>query len=357
MTTGSSRRVVSYHRPGHVAGERAAALEHEGSAQRSTALDHVARARQLNPDDDDLRALLRTEFCRRWPDSSRALDAIDRYALLPAGELLRSVLVLRAALAVGGDLERALPAAIGVECVHVGGHVHRDLIDHDDVSLGRVSVHRRFGPERAIVAANALYFSGFALIAECRARGASAEQVAEVTRIQAEAGVEHSRGAELELAIGGDPDHARSEYLRMVRLTSAVPVSAACRIGAVLGGADVEQTRALAGFGENLGMAMRIRDDLAPLRTGGRAGRANLPVALVRDHGTDAECERLRTLWSGEGADAASRQDAAGLLTDSGALTAAQRMADQYTGRARRKLRRLPVGASRDRLLELTRSR
>lgn len=320
-------------------------------------MDQAARARQLNPDDDDLRALVRTEFGSRWPDSARALDAIDRYALLPAGELLRSTLVLRAALAVGGDLDRVLPAAIGVECVHVGGHVHRDLIDHDDMSHGRVAVHRRFGPERAIVAANALYFAGFALIAECRERGATAEQVAEVTRIQAEAGVDQNRGTELELAIGGDPDHARTDYLRMVRLTGAVPLAAACRIGAVLGGADAEQTRALTGFGENLGMALRIRDDLAPLHTGARAGRPNLPVVLARDHGTDAERERLRTLWSGEGADIASRRDAAGLVAGSGALTAAVRMADQFTGRARRKLRRLPVGSSRDRLLDLTRTR
>jgi geranylgeranyl diphosphate synthase type I len=261
-------------------------------------LDHAERAYQLNPDDDDLRALLRSELCGRWPDSARGLDAIDRYALLPTGELLRSTLVLRAALAVGGDLDRVLPAAIGVECVHVGERVHHDLIDHDDISHGKVAVHRRFGPERAIVAANALYFSGFALIAECRARGATAEQVTEVIRIQADAGVERSRGAELELAIGGDPDHAPTDYLRMVRLTSAVPLAAACRIGAVLGGADAEQTRALAGFGENLGMALAIRADRA----------------LVR-------------------------------------------LADQFTGRARRKLRRLPVGSSRDRLQDLTRSR
>jgi geranylgeranyl pyrophosphate synthase len=264
-------------------------------------LDETARIRPpgiQSPglDDDDLRALLRTEFASRWPDSTRAPDAIDRYALLPVGTMLRALLVLRAALAVGGDLHRVLPAAVGVECVHVGSLVHQDLIGHGDVRRGRVSVHRRFGPERAIVAANALYFRGFGLIDECRARGATAEQVAEATRIQAEAGVQASRGAELELAIGGDPDPVPADYLKMTRLKTAV-LAGACKIGAVLGGASPEQVRALAGFGENLGMARQLIADAHPPR---------------------------------------------------------ERMARQYVGRARRKLRRLPVGASRDRLAQLT---
>ncbi len=262
-------------------------------------MDEAAlRVPPLSPADEDLRELLRAEFAARWPDSSRALDAVDRYALIPVGTLLRSLLVLRAALAVGGDLNRVLPAAIGVECVHVGSLVHEGLMGRDDIRHGRVAVHRRFGPERAIVAANSLYFRGFGLIEECRDRGATADQVAEATRIQADAGVQASRGAELALA--GDSAHAPAEYLRIAKLKTAV-LAAACRIGAVLGGATPDQARALAGFGENLGMATHLSTEPKPSR-----------------------------------------------------LPSAERLVQQYGGRARRKLRRLPVGASRDRLAQLT---
>jgi geranylgeranyl pyrophosphate synthase len=260
----------------------------------------VLRVPPLSPNDDDLRELLRDEFTARWPDSPRALDAVDRYALIPVGSLLRSLLVLRAALAVGGDLHRVLPAAIGVECLHVGSLVHAGLMGHDDVRHGRVAVHRRFGPERAIVAANSLHFRGFGLIEECRDRGATADQVAEATRIQADAGVQASRGVELALALTGDSTHPPAEYLRIAKLKTAV-LSAACRIGAVLGGANPDQVRALAGFGENLGMATHLSTDAKPSR-----------------------------------------------------LPSAERLVQQYGGRARRKLRRLPVGASRDRLAQLT---
>ncbi|HWO65371.1 MAG TPA: polyprenyl synthetase family protein [Umezawaea sp.] len=264
-------------------------------------MDEAARhVPPLSPNDDDLRELLRDEFAARWPDSPKALDAVDRYALIPVGSLLRSLLVLRAALAVGGDLHRVLPAAIGVECLHVGSLVHAGLMGHDDVRHGRVAVHRRFGPERAIVAANSLHFRGFGLIEECRDRGATADQVAEATRIQAEAGVQASLGADLALALAGDSAHAPAEYLRIAKLKTAV-LPAACRIGAVLGGANPEQVRALAGFGENLGMATHLRSDAKPSR-----------------------------------------------------LPSAERLVQQYGGRARRKLRRLPVGASRDRLAQLT---
>lgn len=263
-------------------------------------LDEAAtRVPPLSPDDEDLRSLLRAEFAARWPDS-RALDPVDRYALIPVGSLLRSLLVLRAALAVGGDLHRVLPAAIGVECVHVGSLVHEGLMGRDDIRHGRVAVHRRFGPERAIVAATSLTFRGFGLIDECRDRGATADQVAEATRIQAEAGVQASRGAGLALALAEDSTRAPAEYLRIAKLKTTV-LAAACRIGAVLGGATPEQARALAGFGENLGMATHLRADAAPMR-----------------------------------------------------LPSTERLVQQYGGRARRKLRRLPVGASRDRLAQLT---
>lgn len=258
------------------------------------------RVPPLSPTDDDLRELLRDEFATRWPDSPRALDAVDRYALIPVGTLLRALLVLRAALAVGGDLHRVLPAAVGVECLHVGGLVHEGLMGHDDVRQGRVAVHRRFGAERAIVAANSLYFRGFGLIDECRDRGATADQVAEATRVQADAGVQASRGAELALVLADDPSPDPAEYLRVARLRTAV-LPAACRIGAVLGGATPEQTRALTGFGENLGMASHLSADARPSR-----------------------------------------------------LPSAERLVQQFGGRARRKLRRLPVGASRDRLAQLT---
>ncbi|WNV89949.1 polyprenyl synthetase family protein [Umezawaea sp. Da 62-37] len=261
----------------------------------------ASRNPPLSPQDDDLREMLRIEFAARWPDSRRgALDAVDRYALLPVGTLLRSLLVLRAALAVGGDLHRVLPAAVGVECLHVGSQVHQDLLRHDDVRHGRVAVHRRFGAERALVAANSLYFRGFGLIGECLDRGATAEQVADATRIQADAGVQATRGLELALELDGNPDPESVEYLRTAKLRTAV-LAAACRIGAVLGGATPDQARALAGFGENLGMATHLRTDSKPARA-----------------------------------------------------VSAERMAQQYTGRARRKLRRLPVGASRDRLAQLT---
>jgi geranylgeranyl diphosphate synthase type I len=171
---------------------------------------------------------------------------------------------------------------------------------HDDVRHGRVAVHRRFGPERAIVAANSLHFRGFGLIEECRDRGASSDQVAEATRIQADAGVQASRGAELAFALAGDSTRPAAEYLRIAKLKTAV-LSAACRIGAVLGGATPEQARALAGFGENLGMATHLSAAAKPSR-----------------------------------------------------LPSTERLVQQYGGRARRKLRRLPVGASRDRLAQLT---
>src|SRR5581483_6111011 len=110
-------------------------------------------------DAPELPALLRAEFSRRWPDGTTGLDAVYHYALIPSGKLLRPLLVVRSALTVGGELFGVLPAAVGIECVHVGSLMHDDIIDKDSTRRGRPAVHTVFGPEQAIVAGNALYFS------------------------------------------------------------------------------------------------------------------------------------------------------------------------------------------------------
>ncbi|MGW1290472.1 polyprenyl synthetase family protein [Streptomyces sp. NPDC002586] len=275
------------------------------------------------------------------------------HALRPGGKLLRPLLLVHSAGAVGGDPARVLPAAVGLECAHVGSLVHDDLIDHDDVRRGRAATHHRFGSATAIVTGNALFFGWFEALATCADRGISSRQLMRAMRIQAETGRQICEGAAREIAMAGRVDTPIAEYLEMTRLKTAVLTAAARRIGAVLAGVTPARTTALGSFGEALGAAFQIRDDLLPhvgdpAATGKpndsdlRNQRPTLPVLLARDHATASQAAALRDAFASLPRDTACARIRQ-LVQETGALAHASRLAHDKTAEALAHLHRLPV--------------
>ena len=326
----------------------------------------IERTRGSEPD-EALLAELSTECKRRWPVTAQALQAIHRYAMLPPGKLLRPLLVLESALAVGGNAESVFPAAIGFECAHVASLIHDDIIDHDDTRRGRASVHHRFGLERAILAGDALFFQWFDALGECLARGVPAEQVAAAMRIQAVTGMELCRGVELELCLCGNIHCGADRYLEMARLKTALLLSSACQVGAVLGGAgqEPERARTLGAFGEALGLAFQIRDDLLPYDShpeniGKPAGsdlrnrRPTLPLLLAHEAGSSDDRALIEHALSANADVAAAHAPILHVIHRTGAYAACSRIAVDHADRAQRLLAALPATPSRERLRRLT---
>ncbi|MEU6064509.1 polyprenyl synthetase family protein [Streptomyces sp. NPDC047082] len=279
-------------------------------------------------------------------------------ALDPPGKLLRPLLLVHSALAVGGVLEQVVPAAAGLECAHAGSLVHDDLIDRDAVRRGRAAVHARFGPGTAVVAGNSLFFAWFDALAECADRGVPASRIVTAMRVQARAGREACEGAARELAQTGDLGIPVEAYLEMARLKTAVLFSAACRIGAALAGAGECEAAALAGYGEALGIAFQIRDDLLPY-TGGLSGkpsdsdlrnqRPTLPVLLARDHAGPAQREQLARAFTTP-PDERTGNRMRELVAATGALHTAAELAQEHIRRALAHLDALRETPARNRL-------
>ena len=108
-----------------------------GSTQYRTFIDGLARSESGR--------LLQRELGRRWPETADRLAAVARYALLPAGKMLRPILTLHAAEAVGGSPADVLAAALGMEYLHVATLVHDDIIDADALRRGRPAVQVAYG--------------------------------------------------------------------------------------------------------------------------------------------------------------------------------------------------------------------
>jgi geranylgeranyl diphosphate synthase type I len=321
-----------------------------------------------SPQHESVLTALLAEFEARWPAGATGLAGMHRYAINPPGKLIRPRLVVWSALAVGGELARALPAAVGFEAVHTGSLLHDDLIDRDDVRRERPAVHTAFGAAQAIIAGNALFFEWFVALDRATRRGAPAEVIVAVMREQAAAGTAVCHGALAELDLSGTLDQPVKDYLAMARAKTAVLTRAACAVGALLGGAGSAEVASLADFGEHYGMAFQIRDDLLPYLSGGdRAGggagkpadsdlrnrRPALPLLLAWEHADDDVRARLRrAMDEDDPATAIARVHE--LLDQTGALRRTRQLGDEYLLRARQALTALPAGCARTELAAMT---
>ncbi|MEU0845453.1 polyprenyl synthetase family protein [Streptomyces sp. NPDC005962] len=289
----------------------------------------------------------------RWPSGGERVHRISRYALLPAGKMLRPLLLVESARAVGGGYEESLPAALGVEYLHAGSLVHDDVIDGDALRRGRPTVVARYGVADAVVTGDALIMGMFAAVAECADQGLPAERLLEAVRVLARAGVDLCRGQAMEADLCGDAACGLDRYLTMISLKTSALFRGACQAGALLGGGDATWQRALTSYAEHLGLAFQMHDDLLPYTsetaaTGKSAlsdtanGRPTFPVLVAYERASAAERETLRTALRGT-LPAPDAYDAVRRVLDStGALRAARERARAEVAHAKDRLAELP---------------
>ncbi|MEE9217471.1 MAG: farnesyl diphosphate synthase [Acidobacteriota bacterium] len=224
------------------------------------------------------------ESLDRWlPDETEAppkLHRAMRYAVFPGGKRLRPVLVLASAELVGARNEVALPGACAVELVHTYSLVHDDLpaLDNDEFRRGRPTLHRAFGEALAILAGDALLTCAVDILTTAPHQEHERRLRALAVLVQA-AGTGGMIGGQVDdLEASGtpsDPSHVESIHRRK----TAALMGASTRIGALLGGGSEDEIRALGRFGDSLGLAFQIVDDLLDLE----GDEAEVGKALRKD--------------------------------------------------------------------------
>lgn len=213
------------------------------------------------------RAIVERALDERLPpvtEQPTRLHEAMRYSVLAPGKRLRPVLVLASTEAVGGDPELALDAACAVECIHAFSLIHDDLpcMDNDDTRRGRPTNHVVFGEAMALLAGDALLALAFELIARTPPP-VPAARVASAIRLLAEAsgtrGMVGGQVADME-AEGREVDHPTLRAIH-ARKTGAL-LKASVLLGAILANADDPSIAALEAYGEHLGVAFQIADDI-----------------------------------------------------------------------------------------------
>lgn len=184
------------------------------------------------------------------------------YSLLAGGKRVRPVLVLSFCRAAGGDAEKALPVACAVEMLHTYSLIHDDLpcMDNDDLRRGRPTNHKVFGETTAVLAGDALQAEAFAAILRSdlppKIKSSCAEMLADAAGVDGICG-----GQYLDMLAEGKP--LSSDQLSEIhsRKTASM-IIAACRMGALAGGASSKQMEAAVLYGAAVGLAFQIRDDM-----------------------------------------------------------------------------------------------
>ena len=195
------------------------------------------------------------------------LHAPMAYLLGLPAKRIRPVLTLMSCELFGGDPRTALDQALAIELFHNFTLMHDDIMDEAPLRRGRPTVHARWNVNTAILSGDAMLVMAYSIL------GADPSVLETFNR----PALEVCAGQQLDMEFERRQDVSLTEYKGMIRLKTAVLLAAALRIGAIRAGAGAEDQERIAAFGEGVGLAFQLRDDLLdafgdPAHTGKEQG-------------------------------------------------------------------------------------
>jgi octaprenyl-diphosphate synthase len=192
------------------------------------------------------------ELRRMIEDDFPLIGEVNQHLLRMRGKLLRPTLVLLADQATGGPTPRAATFAAVIELIHLATLVHDDSVDHSALRRGMPTINALFSHQVSVIMGDFLYSR--AVVELVRLEDLDALRI--LSRVTTEMTV-----GEMRQLLGHDPlDFNEAQYDLLIRAKTASLMSGACEVGAL--GAPEAQRQAMARFGEKLGMAFQITDDL-----------------------------------------------------------------------------------------------
>ena len=196
----------------------------------------------------------------------KVLHEAMRYSLFAGGKRVRPILCIASCEAVGGDIDSVLPAASAIELIHTYSLIHDDLpaMDNDDYRRGRLTNHKMYGEAIAILAGDALLTMAFDMLADRKLNSRlDSDSLLSIIKILASAsgsaGMVGGQAADIQ-ASGNEVNLPEVEYIH-IHKTGALIRASVC-IGAIAGNASKDELHVLTRYGECIGLAFQIVDDI-----------------------------------------------------------------------------------------------
>lgn len=211
----------------------------------------------------------------------RTLHRAMRYSVFSGGKRIRPAILLESAKVCGGSRKNAMPLACAVEFIHTYSLIHDDLpaMDDDDYRRGKPSCHKAFGEAVAILAGDGLLTLAFQVIAKYPVPAIAASAANELAAAIGTLGMAGGQALGLR---SGQGKRSGKFFRKVNSLKTARLFEASAKLGAISARAGLKKTAAISRYGESLGLAFQIADDIVD--GGYRTGRA-ASARLVRARG------------------------------------------------------------------------
>lgn len=206
-------------------------------------------------------ALIEQELAKdQFPQSPTELYDPLRYFLKLGGKRIRPVLTLLSSELFGSTAENALPQALAIEVFHNFTLIHDDIMDEAPTRRKMPTVHEKWNTNIAILSGDVLLIKAYQLLAQ-----AEADKLPEILEVFNTTSVEVCEGQQMDMNFEDRMDVSISEYVEMIRLKTSVLLGGALEIGAIVAGASKEDRKRIYDFGQYLGIAFQIQDDILDL--------------------------------------------------------------------------------------------
>lgn len=294
----------------------------------------------------------------RLPEEPGLLYQPIRYTLDAGGKRVRPMIALASCSLFTDDIEKALPAAMGIEVFHNFTLLHDDIMDNSLLRRGRDTVHVKWNENIAILSGDAMLIYAYDLIAQ-----SDPSKLAAVLRIFNRMMMDVCEGQIYDMEFETRNNVSIEQYLHMIMLKTSVLLGGAAQIGAMTGGADEDTAKKLYEFGVNLGLGFQLQDDLLDTfgneQTFGKnigdditSNKKTFLLLKALELSTGDSAKRLTELVSTTDFDRDSKiAEVQNIYETSGVRLLTEKLIDDYFAAASSILGKLPVADERKELL------
>ncbi|WP_426414855.1 polyprenyl synthetase family protein [Aestuariirhabdus sp. LZHN29] len=277
------------------------------------------------------------------------VQTIGQYIVSAGGKRLRPLLVLLSARACGFNGEARIALAAVIEFLHTATLLHDDVVDMSDLRRGRDTANAKWGNAPSVLVGDFLYSRAFEMMVDI--------SDLEVMRILSNATTVIAQGEVLQLMKVRDASTTEAIYMEVIRAKTAMLFEASTHAAAVLSDVAPQQRDALKRYGDKLGIAFQLVDDLLDYQGDAEAmgknvgddlaeGKPTLPLIYTMREGSDAQAQLVRQAIQQGGLEQIEAISAA--VRSSGALEYTAKLAQRYATEAIEALGALPPSDARD---------
>lgn len=205
-----------------------------------------------------LQDLINKEIAEKaYPNSPIELYEPIRYIMALGGKRMRPTLLLMACDLFDGSIINALKPALGIEMFHNFTLLHDDIMDNAPLRRGSETVHEKWNGNTAILSGDVMLVEAYRLITQV-----NDSLLRQVLTIFSETASGVCEGQQIDMNFETLAEVSVNDYLEMIRLKTAILLAGSLKIGSLIGEAKQEDANALYEFGENLGLAFQLQDDI-----------------------------------------------------------------------------------------------